>query len=177
VSSAGRAAVLERFRWVDGHADVWRVLADGPALAAVVEGLAQPWDRRGVTKVVGIESRGLLLGGAVAVALGVGFVAIRKQGTGLLPGPKLTARSKPDYREQEHELRMQDVLDLDDRVLMVDDWVERGSQAAAARQLVQLSGATWLGLSVMVDQRAADARAGLGRVTALVSAEDLGPSG
>lgn len=177
MSSAARAVVLERFRWVDGHADVWRVFSSGPALAAVVEGLAQPWERRGVTKVVGIESRGYLLGGAVAVALGVGFVGVRKSGTGLLPGPKVAAVAKPDYRGVRHELRMQSVLGDDDRVLMVDDWVELGSQAAAARQLVQQCDATWLGLSVVVDQRVPDARAGLGRVTALVSADELGPSG
>lgn len=176
MSSAGRTAVLERFRWVDGHADVWRVLADGDALAEVVEGLAAPWRRRGVTKVVGIESRGFLLGGATAVALGVGFVAIRKSGTGLLPGPKVRTTAKPDYRQQQHQLRMQAVLDLDDRVLLVDDWIEVGSQAAGARLLVQQCGASWLGVSVVVDQRAAQARSGLGRVTALVQAEELGPS-
>jgi adenine phosphoribosyltransferase len=151
------------------------VLADGAALAEVVEGLAAPWRRRGVTRVVGIESRGFLLGGATAVALGVGFVGIRKSGTGLLPGPKVTTTARPDYREQRHELRMQSVLTEDDRVLLVDDWVERGSQAAAARELVQQCGAQWLGASVMVDQRATDARAGLGRVTALVHADELGP--
>ena len=176
MSSAGKTAVLEHFRWVEGHADLWRVLADGAALAEVVEGLAGPWRRRGVTKVLGIESRGFLLGGATAVALGVGFVAVRKAGTGLLPGPKLLATAKPDYRGQRHELRMQDILTDDDRVLLVDDWAEKGSQAAAVRELVQRSGAEWLGVSLVVDQRAADARAGLGRVTALVQADELGPA-
>ena len=169
--------MLERFRWVDGHADLWRVFADPAALSDVVLGLADPWRRRGVTHVVGIESRGFLLGGAVAVALEAGFVAIRKEGTGLLPGPVVRATSRPDYRGVRQELRMQSVLADDDRVLLVDDWVERGAQAAAARELVQQSGAEWLGLSVVVDQRAADARAGLGRVTALVQADELGPSG
>lgn len=174
--SPGRAAVLERFRWVEGHADIWRVFADGGALGLVVDELAAPWRRRGVTHVVGIESRGFLLGGAVAVALGAGFVPIRKAGTGLLPGASLRTTSRPDYRQLQHELRMQPVLGDDDRVLLVDDWVERGSQAAAARELVQQCGAEWLGLSVVVDQRAADARAGLGRVTALVQADELAPT-
>jgi adenine/guanine phosphoribosyltransferase-like PRPP-binding protein len=76
----------------------------------------------------------------------------------------------------QHELRMQAVLSPDDRVLLVDDWAEKGAQAAAVRELVQQCGAEWLGVSLVVDQRAADARSGLGRVTALVQADELGPS-
>lgn len=54
--------------------------------AAVVDILIDPWRGKGVTRVVGIESRGFLLGAAAAVGLDVGFVAIRKS-DGLLPGP------------------------------------------------------------------------------------------
>ena len=168
--------MLERFRWEQGHADVWRVFSDAAALGAVVDGLAAPWRAAGVTYVLGIESRGFLLGGAAAVALGAGFVAVRKSGTGLLPGPKVRTTAAEDYRGQSHELRMQAVVGRDDRVLMVDDWAERGSQARAARDLVEECGATWLGLSLVVDQLPADARDALGRVTALVRAEELGPS-
>lgn len=100
----------ELFRWHQGHADIWRVLADAGALQSVVAGLAAPWQDMGVTHVVGIESRGFLLGGATAVVLGAGFVAIRKSGTGLLPGPKVHASALPDYRGLAHDLRMQAVL-------------------------------------------------------------------
>lgn len=93
---AGRRALHEHFRWQGGHADVWRVWADAEALAAVVAGLVEPWRGERVTRVVGIESRGFLLGGAAAVSLGVGFVAVRKAG-GLLPGPKVTAAAGADY--------------------------------------------------------------------------------
>lgn len=77
---AGAAAriVLERFRWVGGHADVWRLFEDAEVFQAVVCGLVDPWRRREITKVCGIESRGFLLGGAVALSLGAGFVAVRK---------------------------------------------------------------------------------------------------
>ena len=176
MTEPARAAVLEHFRWIDGHADVWRVFSDAAALRLVVEGLAAPWRDKDVTRVVGIESRGFLLGGAVAVALGAGFVAIRKDGTGLLPGAKVRVTADEDYRGLRHELRMQAVLTESDRVLLVDDWAERGSQAAAAQQLVALCSAQFLGLSIIVDMLTAPVRERLGAVTALVEANELGPA-
>jgi adenine phosphoribosyltransferase len=168
--------VLDRFRWVNGHADIWRVFADADALRAGVGELAAPWQDMGVTHVVGIESRGFLLGGAVAVALGAGFVAIRKEGTGLLPGPKVRATAEEDYRGNRHELRMQSVLSAGDRVLLVDDWAERGSQALAARELVLQAGAEFVGASIVVDMVPAVVRSQLGIVTSLVDAAVLGPA-
>ncbi|GAA4758313.1 hypothetical protein GCM10023328_47520 [Modestobacter marinus] len=152
---------------------MWRVFADADALRDVVSGLVEPWHDQGVTRVVGIESRGFLLGGAAAVSLAVGFVAVRKS-EGLLPGAKVTVDAEEDYRGLSHRLRMQDVLTPRDRVLLVDDWAERGSQARAARHLVERSGAAFLGISVLVDQLSSAARTELGRVTALVTADELG---
>lgn len=165
--------MLRSFAWRDGHADVWSIFADGPAFAAVVRALAEPWRESGIGCVLGIESRGFLLGGAVALQLGVGFVAIRKA-AGLLPGPKLVANSQPDYRGLSHQLRMQRVLHAGQRALLVDDWAERGSQASAVARLVEQAGAELAGLSLMVDQLADDVRASLGRVTSLVRAAELG---
>lgn len=175
-TEAARQALLREFRWEGGHADIWRVFADADALAAVVSGLVAPWRAAGITLVLGIESRGFLLGGAAAVALGTGFVAVRKA-SGLLPGPKVTVEAAADYRGVRHPLRMQARLDAADNVLLVDDWAERGSQALAARQLVESCGATWAGVSVLVDQLDPDVRAALGRVTMLVQGAELGPAG
>ncbi len=172
-----RQALLAAFRWNEGHADVWRVFADGEALAAAVAGLVEPWRDDGVTRVVGIESRGFLLGAAAAVSLGVGFVAVRKA-DGLFPGATLATEAAEDYRGLRHRLRMQPVLTPADRVLLVDDWAERGSQAAAAQRLVITAGATFLGVSLLVDQLEPAVRAGLGKVTSLVTAAELGdPAG
>jgi adenine phosphoribosyltransferase len=176
MTRSGRALVLERFRWVEGHADIWRVFADAAALREVVAGLAAPWQDAGLTHVAGIESRGFLLGAATAVALEVGFVAIRKDGTGLLPGPKVTTKAREDYRGNQHDLRMQSGLTDADSVLLVDDWAERGSQALAARELVGLCGATFAGVSLVVDMLTDAVRTELGRVTSLVRAHELGPS-
>jgi adenine phosphoribosyltransferase len=143
--------VRARFRWIDGHADVWALFRDPRALTAMVAALADPYRSLGVTAVCGVESRGFLLGGAAAVELGAGFVAVRKGG--LLPGDKISREAAPDYRGQRHLLRLQRAaLRPDDRVLFVDDWIETGSQATAVRAMVEECGATWLGCSVIVDQ-------------------------
>ncbi len=174
--TAARTALLHDFRWNGGHADVWRVFVDADSLSAVIGGLAEPWRGNGVTHVVGIEARGFLLGAATAVALGAGFVAVRKA-DGLFPGEKVSTEAETDYRGFRHRLRMQAVLGPADRVLLVDDWAERGSQARAARQLVESLGATFVGASLMVDQLSPTVRSALGRVTALVMAHELGDPG
>lgn len=88
--------------------------------SALVSGLADPFRRSVIPKVVGIEARGFILGGAVAAVLRSGFVAIRKEG-GLLPGAKLVRSSPPDYRRRTSQLRLQrESLTEADRVLLVD---------------------------------------------------------
>ena len=169
-----RDDVLGRFEWVDGHADVWRLFSDGELLRRIAAALAEPF--REATKVAGIEARGFILAGPVAAELGAGFVAIRKE-AGLFPGPKVSRRAEADYRGNEQLLRLQRAaLASGDRVLLVDDWAERGSQALAARALIEQCGADFLGLAIVVDQLEDHVREQLGRVYALVSAEELGPS-
>ena len=68
---------------------MWALSYDPVFVNRVIDALAAPL-RHDVSKIAGIEARGFVLGAAVAARLGVGFVAIRKQG-GLYPGPKLTA--------------------------------------------------------------------------------------
>lgn len=171
--SEARDALLHRFRWVDGHADVWSVFRDGPALRAVVRGLVDPFRSTHVTAVVGIESRGFLLGGAAAVELGVGFVAVRKAGA-LFPGEKVVADSAADYRGRRSRLLLQrDAVQPGDRLLLVDDWVETGSQMAAAVRLLAAVDAELMGAAVLVDQRGEHAAADLPRVHSLVRADQL----
>lgn len=68
---------------------------------------------------------------------------------------------------------MQRIVGAADRILLIDDWAERGSQAHAAAQLVEACGATFLGVSVIVDQLQDDVRSRLRRVTAIVMADEL----
>ncbi|HEX2307027.1 MAG TPA: hypothetical protein VHI14_01760 [Jatrophihabitantaceae bacterium] len=62
-----------------------------------------------------------------------------RKADGLRPGPTLAVDTDADYRGRRHRLRMQAVLQPSDRVLMVDDWAEHGSQALAARRLVEFA--------------------------------------
>ncbi len=169
-----KAAFLQRFAWDGGHADIWRVFDDGALFTAVIAGIVDPWRSRGVTKVAGVEARGFILGAAAAHALGVGFVAIRKRGGGLVPGPKREVATRPDYRNTRHVLQVQErSLDGRDRVLLVDDWIERGSQASAARELVEACGAVLIGIAAVVDQLDEAVRSQLPPVTSIVTADEL----
>ena len=172
-SARGRDAFLRRFAWDGGHADVWRVFGDGEAFAAVVAGLVEPWRASNIAKVCGIESRGFILGGAAACALGVGFVAIRKQGN-LFPGRKRRIETAPDYRGIRHGLQIQqESIHTGDRILLVDDWIESGSQATAARELIEACGGVLAGVAVMVDQLDDAQRAKVPAITSILTARDL----
>jgi adenine phosphoribosyltransferase len=172
-TGAGAEAFLRRFAWQEGHADVWRVFDDGEAFAEVVAALIGPWRDDDITKVCGIEARGFILGGAAAYALGVGFVAIRKQGH-LFPGPKRQIEAAPDYRDARQVLEIQQrSIQPGDRVLLVEDWIERGSQAIAARQLVEDCGGLLVGIAVLVDQLDDEIRDALPQLTSTLAARDL----
>ena len=60
-----RAVLLSEFRWERGHADIWRLFVNATDLSSLVDGLAEPWRDTGITHVLGIESRGFLLGGGI----------------------------------------------------------------------------------------------------------------
>ncbi|MBN2177499.1 MAG: hypothetical protein JW722_07565 [Demequinaceae bacterium] len=170
----GREALIRHFRWVDGHADVLGVFEDQGAFLAITRALACLAAEGQPTRILGIEARGFLLAGAVATEVGAGVHVIRKN-DGLLPGAKLTITTAPDYRGLPHEFRMRSSLGRSDRVVLVDDWVERGSQARAARSLVERTGATWLGTVAMVDDTDAETREDIGPFRSLIRSSDLGP--
>lgn len=176
VRDRARQAVFDRFAWEGGHADVWRVFDDGAALAAIVEAMVEPWRDADLAKVCAVEARGWVLGGAAASALGVGFVAIRKGGA-LFPGAKHRVTTAPDYRGREWELELQErSLQHSDRVLLVDDWIERGSQATAACELVVRAGGYVAGISVIVDQLDTATRGTLPPITSICAADELPPA-
>jgi adenine phosphoribosyltransferase len=90
--------------------------------------------------VAGIEARGFILGSVVALELRVGFIAIRRN-AGLFPGGKVSRVTPTDYRGVETRLRLQrDSISSGDRVLLVDDWFETGSQALTAAALIEEAG-------------------------------------
>ncbi len=128
--------------WRDGQV----LAALGPALAALVA-------EERPTVVLGIESRGSLLGALVAVQLGVGLLEVRKNRSPSADSDAwVQATTPPDYRDRHLRLRVRARhLQAGERVLAVDDWVETGGQMTGAKQLVERAGATWTGLAVVVD--------------------------
>jgi adenine phosphoribosyltransferase len=127
--------------------------ADAQLLAALGPALADLHRESEPNTVMGIEARGFLLGALVAVALGVGFVEIRKDLTEQwASGPVLRRTSPPDFSDRSLTLGIRrDLLRPGRRVLLIDDWIETGASAWTARRLVEGSGATWLGVSAIVD--------------------------
>ena len=116
--------------------DITPVLADPEALAAVVNGIAGHFAGRGITKVVGAEARGFIVGAPVAVALGAGFVPARKPGK--LPRATYAATYELEYGSDALEIH-QDALTPDDVVLIVDDLVATGGTLAGMGFFLELA--------------------------------------
>ncbi len=155
-----------------GLGNMWPVFYDSGLFARVIEEMAAPFEGL-VEKIAGIESRGFLLGAAVAARLGVGFVGIRK-GDGLYPGETLSAVTSADYRGREHTFRLQlAALSAGERVGLVDDWFETGSQGLIARRLLEQAGASYAGSSIIVNQLSAELREALAPCHGLVEASEL----
>lgn len=155
--------------FVDGHADVWRLFDDSRLLRDIAEALVAPF-RGQATKVAGVESRGFIIGTAAALALRVGFVPIKKE-AGLFPGAKATARTGPDWRGNRHTLRLQRAaVGNGDRVLLVDDWIETGSQALAAKSLIEECGGEVIGVATVVTEASPKTLEALGNTHALMPA-------
>lgn len=166
-------SVLSHFRWVDGDADTWEMLRDPDALATIVGELAMLCAADEPDVIVGIEARGFVVAPPVALTLGVGFSPIRK-GAAMFPGPTVATESAPDYRGRTQKLAARtDHLGPGVRVALVDDWGETGSQAIAARQLIENTGADLVNVTVIVDEASAEARMSLPVIRSIVSGDDL----
>jgi adenine phosphoribosyltransferase len=143
--------------------DITPLLAHPGALRAVVEALAAAGrDGEGrpvVDKVVGMESRGFILGTPVALALGVGFVPVRKAGK--LPRQTHAESYALEYGEATLEVH-RDAIAPGERVLLVDDVLATGGTMAATRRLVERCGGSVLGGAVLLELTFLPGRATIG---------------
>ncbi|MGA7273484.1 MAG: adenine phosphoribosyltransferase [Candidatus Udaeobacter sp.] len=105
---------------------------------------------RGLTidKIVGIDARGFLFGSAVAYALGVGFVPIRKGGK--LPYKTESAKYSLEYGEAEMEMHI-DGISPDEQVVLLDDLLATGGTAAAAAVLIRKAGGHLLEAQFLIE--------------------------
>ncbi len=138
--------------------DITPALGDAGALVDIVEALAAPYVNEGITKVAGIESRGFILAAPVAMALGAGFVPLRKPGK--LPYEVVREEYSLEYGTDALEMHV-DAVDATDRVLVVDDVIATGGTAAAAARLLNRPGAHIVGMVVMVELTFLNGRAAL----------------
>jgi len=168
-----RAQAQAHFRWIEGDADVWSMLHDAASLRAIIDGLAALAAIDRPDFIVGIESRGFVLAPAVAVKLGIGFVAVRKDGA-LFPGQLAQRQTEPDYRGNRRILSARrDHLPAGARLVIVDDWVETGSQSFAVTQLASGCGAEVVSITTLIDEASDAARQQLPPIRALLLGADL----
>ena len=130
-----------------GFKDITPVLKDATLFPRCMDAMARPFDGQGVTHVAGIESRGFILGAAIAERLRTGFVPIRKPGK--LPYRTHREEYKLEYGTDCIEIHV-DAAGPGDRVLIVDDVLATGGTAAAACRLVEKLGAEVIGCSFLL---------------------------
>ncbi|WP_224703254.1 adenine phosphoribosyltransferase [Devosia aquimaris] len=113
-----------------------------------VEDIASLYRGKGITHVAGIEARGFIFGAGVAIALGVGFIPVRKKGK--LPGETIGQNYALEYGVDTIEIHA-DVIDHSHTVLLVDDLIATGGTAIAAAGLLRRTGATVAGAAFVID--------------------------
>lgn len=135
--------------------DISPFFSDARGFAACVDAMAAPWRGKGLDAVLGVESRGFILGAALARALDVGFVTIRKPGK--LPGQTLSVDYALEYGSDRLQMQV-DALAPASRVIVVDDVLATGGTLHAAVGLARRQGAQVVGAAVLVELEALGAR-------------------
>ena len=128
--------------------DITPLLADAEALREVAAAMAEPWRDKGVTHILGLESRGFIFGTAVAMELGVGLVLVRKPGK--LPCPVYGADYTLEYGTDRLEMH-KDALDASSRVVILDDVLATGGTAGAVAELVEQGGGQLAGFGFLLE--------------------------
>lgn len=119
--------------------DITPLLADGAAFQHTIHLLAERYREQGITKVVGIEARGFIFATALAYALGIGFVPLRKPGK--LPRKTVSQTYALEYGEDKLELHAEDITAAD-RVVVIDDLLATGGTILAAVEMLKKQQAT-----------------------------------
>lgn len=128
--------------------DVTTLFADARGFRMCVDQLLHPYAGEEIDKVVGLEARGFIIGGAIAHQLSVGFVPIRKKGK--LPGATISEDYQLEYGEAVMEIH-DDAIQPGEKVLVVDDLLATGGTAGAGIKLLERLGAEIVGCAFIVD--------------------------
>jgi adenine phosphoribosyltransferase len=128
--------------------DITTLLKEPAGLKATIDELSAPYADARIETVVGIESRGFILGSAVAQQLGAGFVPVRKPGK--LPAKAIKEVYELEYGKDAIEIHA-DAIEKGQRVLIVDDVLATGGTAAATTRLVKQLGGELHGLAFLIE--------------------------
>lgn len=128
--------------------DVTTLFGDPEGLRLAIDDMVAPYKDVAIDKVVGLEARGFILGGAIAHQLGVGFVPIRKAGK--LPAATLSEEYTLEYGTAVCEIH-DDAIAAGERVLVVDDLLATGGTAAAGIRLIERLGGEIVACSFIID--------------------------
>ena len=128
--------------------DITPIFSHPMLLREAVGVLAAPFVDQGITKVLGIEARGFILGGMLAQHLDVGFIPVRKKGK--LPYTTVSETYELEYGTDTIEMHI-DAVEPGDRVLIHDDVIATGGTAMATCRLAGHNGAEVVGCSFLVE--------------------------
>jgi len=145
--------------------DITPLLADAAALRTVIEAMIEPFAGE-FDVVAGVEARGFLLAGAIAMAADTGLVPIRKAGK--LPRPAASVSYALEYGTATIEAH--DDIAPGTRMLLVDDVLATGGTLAAAHELAAALGVTIIGTTVLMELEALGGREVVGDVHAVFTA-------
>jgi len=139
--------------------DVTTLLKDAQGFKLAIDSMSEPYQGKGISLVVGIESRGFILGSAVADRIGAGFVPVRKLGK--LPAETIRASYALEYGSDSLEMH-RDAIEPGQKVLIVDDLLATGGTARATTDLVRQLGGDVFGVSFLIELTDLGGRAKLG---------------
>jgi adenine phosphoribosyltransferase len=128
--------------------DVTTLLRDREGLRLTIDAMSKPYENRGIDAVVGIESRGFILGAAVADRIGAGFIPVRKLGK--LPAATVRASYDLEYGSDSLEMH-RDAIEAGQRILIVDDLLATGGTSRATVDLVKQLGGVVEGLAFLIE--------------------------
>lgn len=128
--------------------DVTTLMANADALRQAIGAMAAPFRDHKIDQVAGIDARGFILGGALAIELGAGFTALRKPGK--LPWKTFSEIYELEYGTDELHMHA-DALGTGDRVLLVDDLIATGGTAEAGLKLLRKANAEVIAATFLVD--------------------------
>jgi len=128
--------------------DITPILASGTLFRASIDSFLEQCRGKAIDKIVGIDARGFLFGSAVAYALGIGFVPLRKKGR--LPYKTESAKYSLEYGEAEMELHI-DAIEAGEKIVLIDDLLATGGTSASAATLIKKVGGILLEAQFLIE--------------------------